>query len=120
MPPPPHAAAASCEVISVAEPHHSYADPAPGKNFDAAPAHSLLYTKQTFFRQTMVKTKRLLAIVSSDFYDLKCFKSRYEKYDTATVCYIFDNPPTVCSTSSLEPGPSEPEPYRVAAPAPLK
>jgi hypothetical protein len=28
---------------SVAEPHHFYAAPAPGKNIDAAPAAKLLY-----------------------------------------------------------------------------
>jgi hypothetical protein len=27
-----------CIISSVAEPHHFYAAPAPGKNFDAAPA----------------------------------------------------------------------------------
>jgi hypothetical protein len=31
---------------SVAEPHHFYA--APGKNFDATPAPTLLYAKPTF------------------------------------------------------------------------
>jgi hypothetical protein len=30
---------------SVAEPHHFYAAPAPGKKFDAAPAATLLYSK---------------------------------------------------------------------------
>jgi hypothetical protein len=30
---------------SVAEPHHFYAAPAPGKNLDAAPAPTLLYSK---------------------------------------------------------------------------
>jgi hypothetical protein len=38
--------------ISVAEPHHFYAAPAPGRNFDAgpalaAPAPTLLYSKAT-------------------------------------------------------------------------
>jgi hypothetical protein len=38
---------------SVAEPHHFYAAPAPGKNFDAAPAPAalaptLLYSRQKF------------------------------------------------------------------------
>jgi hypothetical protein len=33
---------------SVAEPHHFYA--APDKNFDAAPAPTLLYTKAKFFK----------------------------------------------------------------------
>jgi hypothetical protein len=32
--------------ISVAEPHHVYA--APGENFDAAPAPTLLYSRSTF------------------------------------------------------------------------
>jgi hypothetical protein len=30
---------------SVAEPHHFYAAPAPCKNFDAAPAPTLVYSK---------------------------------------------------------------------------
>jgi hypothetical protein len=38
--------------ISVAEPHHFYAAPAPGKNFDAAPAPAptLLYSKAKFLK----------------------------------------------------------------------
>jgi hypothetical protein len=37
---------------SVAEPHHFYAAPAPGKNFDSAPAsaHTLLYSKAKFLK----------------------------------------------------------------------
>jgi hypothetical protein len=35
-------------TISVSEPHHFYAAPAPGKNFDAAPAPTLLYSKAKF------------------------------------------------------------------------
>jgi hypothetical protein len=37
-------------LISVAEPHHFYAAPALGKNFDAAPAPAptLLYSKTKF------------------------------------------------------------------------
>jgi hypothetical protein len=40
---------------SVAEPHHFYAAPAPGKNFDAAPAPAapaptLLYIKAKFLK----------------------------------------------------------------------
>jgi hypothetical protein len=37
---------------SVAEPHHFYAAPAPGKNFDAAPAAAptLLYSKAKFLK----------------------------------------------------------------------
>jgi hypothetical protein len=37
---------------SVAEPHHFYA--APGKNFDAAPAPTLLYSKAKFLKRTKV------------------------------------------------------------------
>jgi hypothetical protein len=42
---------------SVAEPHHFYAAPAPGKNFDAAPAAlapapTLLYSKAKFLKRT--------------------------------------------------------------------
>jgi hypothetical protein len=43
--------------ISVAEPHHFYAAPAPGKNFDAAPAApapTLLYSKTKFLKRTKV------------------------------------------------------------------
>jgi hypothetical protein len=38
---------------SVAEPHHFYAAPAPGKNFDAAPApaSTLLYRKTKFLKE---------------------------------------------------------------------
>jgi hypothetical protein len=46
---------------SVAEPHHFYAAPAPGKNFDAAPdpafpasAPTLLYSKANFLKRTEV------------------------------------------------------------------
>jgi hypothetical protein len=41
---------------SVAEPHHFYAAPAPGKNFDAAPAPAptLLYSKAKFLKRTKV------------------------------------------------------------------
>jgi hypothetical protein len=38
-------------LADVAEPHHFYAAPAPGKNFDAAPAFpapTLLYSKAKF------------------------------------------------------------------------
>jgi hypothetical protein len=37
-------------TISVAEPHHFYAASAPGKNFDADPAPSLLYSKAKFLK----------------------------------------------------------------------
>jgi hypothetical protein len=46
---------------SVAEPHHFYAAPAPGKHFDAAPdpaapapAPTLLYSKAKFLKRTKV------------------------------------------------------------------
>jgi hypothetical protein len=38
------------------EPHHFYAAPAPGKNFDAAPAPTLLYSKANFLKLTKVYT----------------------------------------------------------------
>jgi hypothetical protein len=40
------------EKYSVAEPHHFYAAPAPGKNFYAAPAPAptLLYSKGKFLK----------------------------------------------------------------------
>jgi hypothetical protein len=44
-------------TISIAEPHHFYAAPAPGKNFDAgpaAPASTLLYGKTKFLKPTKV------------------------------------------------------------------
>jgi hypothetical protein len=51
--------AANVVVLSVAEPHHFYAAPAPGKNFDAAPAApalapTLFYSKAKFLKQTKV------------------------------------------------------------------
>jgi hypothetical protein len=49
------------EVVStsVAEPHHFYAAPAPGVNFDTAPAApapapTLLYSKAKFLKRTKV------------------------------------------------------------------
>jgi hypothetical protein len=42
--------------ISVAEPHHFYAAPGPGKNFDAAPAPTLVYCKAKLYKSTKVKT----------------------------------------------------------------
>jgi hypothetical protein len=41
---------------SVAKPHHFYAAPAPGKNFDGAPAPAptLLYSKAKFLERTKV------------------------------------------------------------------
>jgi hypothetical protein len=46
----------SCLKICAAEPHHFYAAPALGKNFDAAPAPAptLLYNKAKFLKQTKV------------------------------------------------------------------
>jgi hypothetical protein len=49
---------------SVAEPHHFYAVPAPGENFDAAPAApaapaptpTLLFNKAKFLKGTIVET----------------------------------------------------------------
>jgi hypothetical protein len=38
----------------VAEPDHFYAAPAPGKNFDAAPAPTFLYSKAKFLKRTKV------------------------------------------------------------------
>jgi hypothetical protein len=46
-------------ISSVAEPHHFYAAPAPGENFDAAPAApapTLLYSKAKFLKRTKVYT----------------------------------------------------------------
>jgi hypothetical protein len=50
----------SCSGIilsSVAEPHHYYAAPAPGKNFDVAPAPSLLYSRPTFLKSKKVNIR---------------------------------------------------------------
>jgi hypothetical protein len=49
----------SVDYTSVAEPHHFYAAPAPGKNFDAAPAApapapTLFYSKAKFLKRTKV------------------------------------------------------------------
>jgi hypothetical protein len=58
------------QEASVAEPHHFYADPAPGKNFDAAPAApapaptpTLLYSKTKFFNE--LKFKHILKLSCS-------------------------------------------------------
>jgi hypothetical protein len=54
-------------MISVAEPHHFYAAPAPGKNFDAAPAApapTLLYSKAKFLN--LLKFKHMLKLCCSD------------------------------------------------------
>jgi hypothetical protein len=47
------------EVFSVAEPHHFYAAPAPGKIFyaasaPAAPAPTIMYSKANFLKRTKV------------------------------------------------------------------
>jgi hypothetical protein len=39
----------------VCESHHMYATPVPGKNFDAAPAPTLLYGKAKFLKRTKLK-----------------------------------------------------------------
>jgi hypothetical protein len=39
---------------SVAEPRHFYAATAPGENFDAAPAPTLLYSMAKFLKRTKV------------------------------------------------------------------
>jgi hypothetical protein len=41
---------------SVAEPHHFYASPAPGKYFDAAPAPTQLYNKGKFLKRNKAET----------------------------------------------------------------
>jgi hypothetical protein len=68
-----------CVSTSVAETHHFYAAPAPGENFDAAPAPSapapsapapaptLLYSKAKFLKRTQVSTH-----VETILYDLYC------------------------------------------------
>jgi hypothetical protein len=47
--------------ISVAEPHHFHVAPAPGKNFDAAPAlaPTLFYSKAKFLKRTKVHMLKL-------------------------------------------------------------
>jgi hypothetical protein len=42
-------------LTSVAEPHHFYAAPTPGKIFVAAPAPTLLYSKAKFLKLTKVE-----------------------------------------------------------------
>jgi hypothetical protein len=49
----------STVFFSVAEPHHFYA--APVKNFDPAPAPTLLYSKIKFLKQTKFKHKLKLS-----------------------------------------------------------
>jgi hypothetical protein len=41
---------------SVEEPHHFYAAPVPGENFDAAPAPTLLFSKAKFLKRAKVST----------------------------------------------------------------
>jgi hypothetical protein len=48
---------ASLVLPSVSEPHHFYAAPAPGENFDAAPAPTILYSKAKFLKRTKVYTQ---------------------------------------------------------------
>jgi hypothetical protein len=43
---------AAIQKSSVAEPHHFDAALAPGKNFDAAPAPTLLYSKTKYLKRT--------------------------------------------------------------------
>jgi hypothetical protein len=38
----------------IAEPHHFYEAPAPGKNFGAAPALTLLYSKENVLKGTKI------------------------------------------------------------------
>jgi hypothetical protein len=47
---PAPAAALTILYTSVAELYHFYADPAPGKNFDAAPAPTILYSRSNFLK----------------------------------------------------------------------
>jgi hypothetical protein len=49
--------------FSVAEPHHFYAAPAPGKNFDAAPAPTLLNNEAEFLKRS--KFKHMLKLFCS-------------------------------------------------------
>jgi hypothetical protein len=56
-----HVAGIEVRETNVAKPHHFYAAPAPGKNFDAALAlalaalvPNLLYSKAKFLKQTKV------------------------------------------------------------------
>jgi hypothetical protein len=44
----------ACTGTSVAEPRYFYAAPAPGKNFDAALAPTLFYSKAKFLKRTKV------------------------------------------------------------------
>jgi hypothetical protein len=55
--------AALLETTSVAEPHHFYAAPAPGENFDAAPAPTLQYSKAKFLNE--LKFKHMLKLSPS-------------------------------------------------------
>jgi hypothetical protein len=58
-------------LASVAKPHLFYAAPAPGKNFDPAPAPTLLYSKAKFLKRTNFKYMlKLLYLVHMILYDL--------------------------------------------------
>jgi hypothetical protein len=52
---------------SVAEPHPFYAAPAPGENFNMAPAPTLLYSKAKILKRTKFKT-----YVETVFFILYC------------------------------------------------
>jgi hypothetical protein len=58
---------------SVAEPHYFYAAPAPGENFDAAPAPTLLYSKAKVLKNELKFKYRLklLYLFYMTLYDLQ-------------------------------------------------
>jgi hypothetical protein len=62
----------SRNILSVAEAHHFDVAPAPGKNFDAAPAApapTLLSSKPTFFKNTKVNIGITVELFSMIFND---------------------------------------------------
>jgi hypothetical protein len=101
---------------SVAEAHHFYA--APGKNFDAAPAPTLVYSKPIFLKQTKVN-ERVEATLSLELcmIEMAINVNGESKKLLQFVTFLIIS---LCSTLSLEPEPlvSETKPYRVTAPAP--
>jgi hypothetical protein len=58
---------------SVTEPHHFYAAPAPGENFDAAPAPTLPYSKAKFLKRTKVYTHIETSVVDPDPHGSRSF-----------------------------------------------
>jgi hypothetical protein len=60
--------------MGVAEPHHFYAAPAPGENFDAASAPTLLYIKTKHFKGIKVNIRSDILFFLLILYNESCRK----------------------------------------------